>query len=194
MFGRLIVVSSALIIVAAAQAGEIEQRQLGVHVHGHGTFNIAFEGNAILMELEAPGADIVGFEYVAKSPEERAQVAAARELLADPKELLALPAAAGCTVADAHVELVVESGHHDEDDKDSDQDAHDSDREAQHAEFHARFRMECTHIEAVDAITFTYFEHFPSAEELEVNVVSTRGQTRYEVDRSMPSIGLQGLI
>ena len=44
---------------------EEKHRQLGAHEHGHGNFNIAIEGKSVSMELEAPGADIVGFEHKA---------------------------------------------------------------------------------------------------------------------------------
>ena len=50
--------------IAFSAAGE-EHRQLGAHVHGHGRLNIAIEDKTVSIELEARGADIVGFEHEA---------------------------------------------------------------------------------------------------------------------------------
>ena len=54
-----------------------ETRELGAHEHGHSALNIAIEGGQVAMELQAPGADIVGFEYEAISAEDRAKLDAA---------------------------------------------------------------------------------------------------------------------
>ena len=82
----LISTSVAALMCAPAFA---ETRELDAHEHGHGAFNIAFEGDKVLMELEAPGADIVGFEHAATSAEDRAAVDAAIADLAKPLQLFA---------------------------------------------------------------------------------------------------------
>ena len=67
----------ALTAVVATPAFAQEARQLNAHEHGVGQLDIAFDGDQIAMELHAPGADIVGFEYGAESAEDRAAVDAA---------------------------------------------------------------------------------------------------------------------
>ena len=47
--------------LSAASLATAAERELGAHMHGHGTVNIVLEGSALWIELEAPGADIVGF-------------------------------------------------------------------------------------------------------------------------------------
>ena len=68
---------------AALPASAEEHRQLGAHVHGHGHLNIAIEGKKLTMELEVPGADIVGFEHEPSTPEQKAAVQQAKAKLAD---------------------------------------------------------------------------------------------------------------
>ena len=51
-----------------------ETRQVDKHEHGVGELNIAVEGSTIEFEFMIPGADIVGFEYVAKSDEDIAKI------------------------------------------------------------------------------------------------------------------------
>ena len=51
-----------------------ETRQVDKHEHGVGELNIAVEGSTIEFEFMIPGADIVGFEYVAKSDDDIAKI------------------------------------------------------------------------------------------------------------------------
>ncbi|MEP5152475.1 DUF2796 domain-containing protein, partial [Planktotalea sp.] len=90
-----------------------ETRQLEAHEHGVGTLNVAFDGDQIAMEFEAPGADIVGFEYKAESSEDLAKIEGALATLEQPLDLFALPQAAVCRVAEAHAELVIDDDHDD---------------------------------------------------------------------------------
>ena len=83
----------ALALLASPAIAE-ESRQLDSHEHGVGELNIAVEGKTVVMELHAPGADIVGFEYVAESDADRAAVDAAVARLAAPLDLFVLPDAA----------------------------------------------------------------------------------------------------
>ncbi|MDH4983163.1 DUF2796 domain-containing protein [Hyphomicrobium sp. D-2] len=64
-----------------------EHRELGAHVHGRGTFNIAIEGSRVALELKAPGMDIVGFESAPTSDAQKAAVEKAKATLAKPLEL-----------------------------------------------------------------------------------------------------------
>ena len=54
-----------------------DTRQLDAHEHGVGKLNIAIEKSTITIEFHAPGADIVGFEYEAKSDADLAAIASA---------------------------------------------------------------------------------------------------------------------
>ena len=155
------------------------QRQLDAHRHGTGTLNIAIDGETVLMEFEAPGADLVGFEYAPRTEAEHDAVAAARAALATPLTLFVLPDAAGCVLADASVEGEDEAAHDD----------HDDDH-AEHSDFGAAYTLTCADPAALDTISFAYFEAFPNAEEVEVQVISETGATAYEVTRDAPDLAL----
>lgn len=196
-----------------------ETRDLDAHEHGHSALNIAIEGNDLAMELEAPGADIVGFEYVASTDADRAKIAAAIAMLSDPLSLFVLPAAAGCTVVSVEAALEGADKDHDHDDHaehkedkdhaghDHDDHAHDDhgheehghedhaeDKSAVHSEFHAEYRLTCTDPSAIDGIGFAFFEVFPNAVEIDVQLVSDRGAQGLDVSRDAPQLDLSGLI
>ena len=191
-----------------------ETTQLDAHEHGVGQLNIAFDENKVAMELHAPGADIVGFEYGAKSDVDLAAIDAALQTLSDPLGLFLLPEAASCIVITAHAKLESEDsdhddhdeeghddhdeeGHDDHDDEgndDHDEEGHDDHDEAPgHTEFHAEYLLECANLTEMSAITFSYFEIFPNALELEVQVISDKGATAFEIERDVAKLDLRGI-
>lgn len=212
----LIILASLTALPALAE----ETRGLDAHEHGAGAFNIAVEGETVLMELEAPGADIVGFEHPAVSAADRAMIDAAVARLAKPLDLFIPPPEAGCVVSSARVELISESDeHHDEDhahgddhkdgehhadhaDHDAKEDkAHDHDRaahdehdDAAHTEFHAEYALTCADPAAIRSLEFAYFSAFPAARELSVQMISARGSRGFEVTRDAPRLDLAGAI
>jgi len=196
-------------------------------VHGHGALNIAVEDKTVTMELEAPGADIVGFEYEAKSDEDKAKVTSAKALLEKPLTLFRMSKAANCNVKSVDVKLEEEGDNHDDHDdhakeakdddhehddhakeeKDDDHahddhakaekaDAHDDhdNEKARHTEFRATYALTCTNPQAITDITFAYFDTFKGAKELDVSVVTDKGQNKFEVERDDPKLSLAGVI
>lgn len=194
----------ALTAVVATPAFAQEARQLNAHEHGVGQLDIAFDGDQIAMELHAPGADIVGFEYGAESAEDRAAVDAAVAALAKPLDLFVLTEAAGCSIVNASAGLESEEEHdaHDDDHDDdhaADEGSHDDhadeghEDEADHTEFHAEYLLTCADPSAVTDITFAFFDAFPNALEVEVQVISDTGATSFEVERDAPTLDLRGM-
>lgn len=211
----LSLVASVSLATAAARAEE-EHRELGAHVHGHGTLNIAVEGNRVAMELEAPGMDIVGFEHEASSDEQKAAVEKAKAELAKPLILFKIPDGAACKVAEAKVALESEhEGEHgdehedhadehgdhakgeDHDDHDHEEHAdadHDDDHDHHHSAFHVTYALDCGKPSNLSSISFDYFKQFAGARSLTVNVVTAKAQSSYEVNRDKPELDLGGMM
>ncbi|HET6322536.1 MAG TPA: DUF2796 domain-containing protein [Hyphomicrobium sp.] len=196
-----------------------DHRELGAHVHGHGTFNIAIEDSGVSLELEVPGMDIVGFEHAPANDEQKGAVEKAKALLSEPLTLFALPAGAACKVADAKVELDGahahsgeaddEGGHKHADDDHAGHDHEDGDHDHDHAkrdgdksdadshghsQFHATYNLECAKPAQLTSIAFDYFKRFAGAQRLTVNVVTAKGQASYEVSREKPALDIGGLM
>ena len=187
---------SLFALIAAFPAVAEETRQLDAHEHGVGTLNIAIDGAEVAMEFHAPGADIVGFEYEASGAADLTAIETALAALNAPLELFAMSPAAGCVVNNARAELETEGEHEDHDDhEDHDAHAHDEDHEdhgddAGHTEFHAEYALSCSSADALSEITFRYFDAFPNAEEVEVQLVTSNGAQAFEVTRATPVLDL----
>lgn len=203
-----------ILAATLVQTGHVyaETRQMDSHEHGSGTLNIALEGNTVVMEFEAPGYDIVGFEYEATSDKDLAAIEAALEKLESPLSLFVPNNSAGCAVAASHASLMTEEdGHeehkdhehdddheehaegedHDEDHAD-DHDEHDHEDEASHTEFEAEYALTCDSPEKLTSLAFTYFQTFPNAEELDIQLITEKGAFAFEADRANPTVDLQG--
>lgn len=172
--------AGALILLAPLSAGA-QQRHAGAHQHGHGTLNIVIEATRVSMELDVPGADIVGFEHAAKTKAQRDAVDSAKGKLNAPLSLFALPAAAGCTLRSATVKTEGEG-------------QAPAKGEEQHADFNAEYEFECASPANVTTIEFPYFKAFPKTEALTVNLVTPKGQTSLEVKRGKPVLSLAGIM
>ncbi len=187
---HFIAAATAALVASAPVLAAEEHRQLGPHEHGHGRLNIAIEGKRVSMELEVPGADIVGFEHEASTPEQKAAVEKAKATLGDALALFKLPAGAGCKLADANVAIQAE-GEHDHAEAEHKDDGHAGEGgEHHHSEFHVTYAIDCAAPGKLTGIDFKYFDAFAGARELDINLVTETGQTHYVVTRAQPKLKL----
>jgi hypothetical protein len=167
-----------------------EHRELGPHEHGVGRLNVAIEGKRVSMELEVPGADIVGFEHQASTAAQQASVKKAKTTLEGVLNVFKLPAEAKCKLAKATVKIQAEDEHeHEHENADKAEAAHGDGGEGQHhSEFHAAYAIDCAAPEKLTGIDFKYFDLFAGARKLDVNLVTDKGQNHYEVSREQPQL------
>jgi phosphoketolase len=182
-----VLLAAAVGIALPTWTAEAQHRELGPHQHGHGTLNIAIEGGRVSMELDVPGADIVGFEHTATTKAQQDAVEKAKAQLAAPLSLFVPPKGAGCSVKEANVKI--EGA---EEAKDAPAGAPKEQAGAEHSDFNADYVLECTAVDKLTSIEFPYFRKFSGAQELEVNLVTAKGQTKFEVKRGKPRIDLTG--
>ena len=170
-----------------------ETRQVDKHEHGVGELNIAVEGSTVEFEFMIPGADIVGFEYVAKSDEDIAKINQALKTFDDYTNIFTLPSNSLCELNGQKVALKEEDEHDDHDDHDE-HDEHDEHAEENHNEFYAKYSFECGNINAIKEVNFPYFATFTNSGELEVQFISNMGSTSFEVEGDEPLINTDGKI
>jgi hypothetical protein len=166
-----------------------ESRQVDKHEHGVGELNIAIDGSLAEFEFMLPGADIVGFEYEAKSDEDLAKIENALLVLENHENLFALTKDSKCVLADLDYHLSGE-----EHDEHADEEHEEHADEESHTEFYAKYSFKCDNIKQLDKVEFSYFKTFPNSSELEVQFVSDIGSNAFEVEADKPVIILKGLL
>lgn len=207
MKSRRITASACAILLCSGALAD-NKREADAHQHGHGALNIALEGETLSIEVETPGADILGFEHDAETAEDKATVQKAREILADPIALFGLTDAADCSVTEVEIEIGGDETDHDEhgeehahdDDHDhgdehAEEEKHDHgddhahDHGEEHSEVHAHYTLNCTQPDALGGIDLrAFFEAFPNSEELDAAVLTEAGQASGEITPASPSL------
>ena len=184
----LLALPFALLPLAAVQAEEQhhhdhdEHGNLGAHEHGVARLNAALDGKTLELELESPAMNLVGFEHEARNEADKAKVAAARAELEQPLALFALPAAAGCKVADQEIEspLFSDEAQHDE---------HAKEHDHQHSEVHAHYQLQCDSPDALKALDLAeLFKRFPATEKIQVQLIGPQGQQGAELNATNASL------
>ncbi|MBC3621100.1 zinc uptake protein ZrgA [Vibrio metschnikovii] len=205
----LLALSISAVLSTAAFAHQ-EFRQHDAHVHGQVELNIAQDGTDLLIEITAPGADVVGFEH---APHNETQVQAlnrALDILGQAESLFTLSSAAKCQLEETHVSHTLsgdkdnhdhsDHAHHDhghdhkhkhDHDHDHDHDHHKHhDHKHQHGEFTAQYHYQCENVGALTQINTEWFALFPSTEKMLVNLLTERTQTAVELTKQQTRLSL----
>ncbi|MCG9680961.1 DUF2796 domain-containing protein [Vibrio sp. Isolate23] len=180
-------------------------RQHEAHVHGHVELNIAQDGKELLMEITAPGADVVGFEHAPKTAEQEKALKEAVTRLEKADSIFTLASAAGCKVEHQSVTHTLgaddhdhdhdhdhekHDGHHDEHKHHDSHDEHHNEHEGHehhdehkggHGEFTVEYHFECDDINALSSIDTQWFNAFPTTESISVNLLTDKVQTALEL-------------
>ncbi|MFC5705912.1 DUF2796 domain-containing protein [Aeromonas eucrenophila] len=178
------------LLLAAAAFGvqanhdEHESHGHGAHEHGHGHLNLVLDGNQLMIELQAPAADLVGFEHAAKTDAEKAQFAKAMTQLKQPDALFRLDPAAGCTLTQQEINAAKEEHDHDHDHDKADADHDEHHHEDGHADMGAMYTYTCAAPAKLTGLEATLFTVYPSLEKLSVQGILPTGQTAAELTPS----------
>ncbi|HAS6979785.1 DUF2796 domain-containing protein [Vibrio parahaemolyticus] len=190
-----IVIGLSLSTVATAE----EYRQHSAHVHGHVEFNIAQDGSDLLLEITAPGADVVGFEHAPENAEQEKTLQHAVATLEDSNTLFAINPQAQCEIEEVHVEHSLggqheEHEHHDHEGHDHDEHAHhdhDHSEHSDHGEFTAQYRFHCAQVGELSRIQTDWFNQFPSTESVNVNLFTDTTQSAISLTKSNTQIAIK---
>lgn len=201
-----IVIGLSLSTVATAE----EYRQHSAHVHGHVEFNIAQDGSDLLLEITAPGANVVGFEHAPENAEQEKTLQHAVATLEDSNALFAINPQAQCEIEEVHVEHSLggqheEHEHHDHEGHDHDEHAHhdhdkhehdgheghDHSEHSDHGEFTAQYRFHCAQVGELSRIQTDWFNQFPSTESVNVNLFTDTTQSATSLTKSNTQIAIK---
>ncbi|HCE1989442.1 TPA: DUF2796 domain-containing protein [Vibrio parahaemolyticus] len=204
-----IVIGLSLSTVATAE----EYRQHSAHVHGHVEFNIAQDGSDLLLEITAPGADVVGFEHAPENAEQEKTLQHAVATLEDSNTLFAINPQAQCEIEEVHVEHSLGGQHeehehhdhegHDHEGHDHDEHAHhdhdghegheghDHSEHSDHGEFTVQYRFHCAQVGELSHIQTDWFNQFPSTESVNVNLFTDTTQSATSLTKSNTQIAIK---
>ncbi|MDH5920515.1 DUF2796 domain-containing protein [Vibrio splendidus] len=170
-----------------------EFRSHEAHVHGKVEVNIAQDGQELLVEVTAPGADVVGFEHAPETAEQKKVFEQAIAQLNKPEELFGFNNAS-CTLKFKSVTNTLEDDHDDhaghdhaegehDDHEGHDHAEHDHDdheghdhSEGGHGEFTVEYHYQCSDIEKLDTVNTQWFSKFSNTKSMTVNLLTDSAQ------------------
>ena len=189
-------------------------RQHDAHVHGEVEFNIAQDGHDLLIEITAPGADVVGFERSATTSKQKQTLEHAITRLNQPAKILNFAPEASCEIVHLSITHSLERDEHHDHDHDHDHDQHDDHREhqgqhagdhhektetdehaeqaeqAEHGGFNIEYHYQCQNIAKLNAIDTQWFSLFPTTHKIKVNLLTESKQAALELTPSNRQIKL----
>lgn len=153
------------------------------HVHGLARLTVTVHEDILVIALESPLDNLVGFEHAPRTAAQRAALEGLVHTLENPSALFSPPAAAGCTASVVTLESPVltamakaDRAHADEDENERERDEH------VHADLLAEFTFHCARPQHLDSINVNLFVPFPRLERINAEVATAEVQTAARLD------------
>jgi hypothetical protein len=143
----------------------------GKHVHGEVTFNVALDGAALTVELDAPAINVVGFEKAPRTEAERKAVAAVDAWLSGGSGIAGVPVNAGCRLQRVdYTPPKLGSGH---------------------ADYRAQYTFRCTNPGALDWVELWALRKLGGVERAEANVITATVQRQQDLSGGKLRVSLK---
>lgn len=175
-----------------------EHASLGAHEHGVASLNLAIDGNQVMLELDSPAVNLLGFEHAASQPEDIAKVAAVKAQLRQADQLFELPAAADCSLSSVALASPLFAVAEHEHEHEHEEHAHESDHdhaehehkghEHPHADIEASYSFTCNQPEQLSKLQLPLFKMYPGLQRLNVQAITASGQMGAELTAETPVI------
>lgn len=168
LFSRFIAILTATLLANPVMA---ETHSHDAHVHGEATLNLVIDGNELLLELDSPAANLLGFEHAPQNQAQKQQLKKTQSLLSEVDSLVEL-SNLNCQLVSAEIDMPFadhKSDHHDSHDHHDDHHKKHHDTEAaEHSEIHAQYSLNCPPGKPIEQLTLSLFQHFSGLEKLQV--------------------------
>jgi len=172
-----------------------ETRSAESHSHGDASLAIVLDGSMLIVELDTPLYNVLGFEHEAETAIQKAAVLKAESVLARGASLFVFNTEAGCSIL--HDTISVELGGHEDKDGHSDHEADDHDDEEDdheaeetHKDVVLQYEYKCQAPKALKNVTVNLFEHFENLTELDLVYLGPNTQKQSELSAAKPRMNL----
>lgn len=149
-----------------------EHRQHEAHVHGLATMNLVHEDSTVMIELQTPAMNVLGFEHKPQTPEQEQQLARAKAVLSDADNIVKL-AGGNCRLQDMQLNMP------------------EMQEDYGHADIDVHLHYACAQEAGVITLDVQLFEHFPGFEQIRLQwiVQGSQGSSVLTADRHSRRIG-----
>ncbi|MDP9990758.1 hypothetical protein J2W28_001928 [Variovorax boronicumulans] len=162
----------ATALFAAAPFLSAQAQQQHAHVHGQMKLDVAIDGPTVVIDMESPLDNIVGFERAPKTDAEKATVEAAVAQLRAADKLFTIDPAANCKLGPVDLRSgALGLGNPDPNEPPG------------HADLDATFSFNCTNAGAAKFIDLNLFSVFKGLRQIDSQIASSQGQFKRQLKR-----------
>jgi len=162
----------ATALFAAAPFLSAQAQQQHAHVHGQMKLDVAIDGPTVVIDMESPLDNIVGFERAPKTDAEKKTVADAVAQLRAADKLFAIDPAANCKLGPVDLRSgALGLGNP------------DPSEPVGHADLDATFSFNCTNAAAAKFIDLNLFSAFKGLRQIDSQIASSQGQFKRQLKR-----------
>jgi len=152
------------------------------HTHGDATLGIALEGKTLTIELDSPLYNILGFEHVAETAEQKAAAEKAETRLATGASLFTFNSEAGCSPNADNISVDLGADDHD--------DEHGDEHGESHKDVILTYEYTCQRPDNLNSVSVGLFEHFQNLTELDLVFLGPNTQKQVELSADRTRVDL----
>jgi hypothetical protein len=163
-------IAATLFVAAPFLSAQAQQQH--AHVHGQMKLDVAIDGPTVVIDMESPLDNIVGFERAPKTDAEKKTVADAIAQLRAADKLFAIDPAANCKLGPVDLRSgALGLGNP------------DPNEPVGHADLDATFSFNCTNAAAAKFIDLNLFSVFKGLRQIDSQIASSQGQFKRQLKR-----------
>lgn len=156
------------------------------HEHGVARLNVSLDGGSLLIELDSPLVNLLGFEHAPTTEVQRAAVVVMARRLREGASVFGPSGQARCVLAEVHMaSAVLAPAMLGEAQAAAMGVPHEP---AGHADLEASWRFDCAHPEALRELRVGFFDAFTGFRLIRAQAVGPRGQAYAELSAEMPTL------
>lgn len=154
------------IVLSSVYAVQSHAHALGAHVHGIATLDISQDQKILTINLSSPLDNLIGFEHIAQTDKQKAQVKTMQLQLNQAASLFAFSPAAQCSLQSVKLDSLVLTPNKPQ-----------KPEEVGHADLDGEFIFSCNKAENLHAIDLKLFDFFPNLHVVKAAMVTAKVQT-----------------
>ncbi len=178
---------AALVAFAALASPALQAASGDAHVHGTAALRIAVEGPQLVVELESPLANLLGFEHAPRTDAQRAAVRAMADKLRLPQVLLKPSAGASCVAGGVEINAPTLPPEWLGNPVPAAQTAAGK-AGGEHADLAATYRWRCEAPAQLRGLEVGLVQAFPGLRRIDVQVAGPKGQSAAVLTGAMRSV------
>lgn len=182
-----------LLFATSNVIAEPHHKEHDAHQHGHAELKLAWSKDELIIELDTPAMNIIGFEHAAENGDDKKALKHAVEFFQKPNQLITPNIEAECHLTSVDIESSLLEHQADMDHENEHKDEHEHENsEPSHADFEIAIAYQCKQAKLLRYVdTSGLFSTFKGIEELDTEWLSDHKQGAKELTPLNTKINLK---